>query len=82
MLLTVSYEALAANPQQELDNICNYFKMQNFESPGYMELTDDHTIGGTPARFECCPVAEDTTWENLFSRNPVFSAPGKFANSL
>lgn len=81
-ILTVSYEALAANPRQELDNICNYFKMEHFEAPGYMELIDDHTIGGTPARFERRPVAEDTSWKNFYSKKPLLNALGKFANSL
>jgi hypothetical protein len=80
--LVVSYEAPAANPQQELDKICNYFGLKNYKAPGYMELSDDHTIGGTPGRFERRPVAEDTTWKNFYTNKPMLNALGKFANRL
>ncbi|HYJ66020.1 MAG TPA: sulfotransferase [Parafilimonas sp.] len=78
--LTISYEALAANPQQELDKICNYFGVKNYTAPGYMELSNDHTIGGTPGRFERRPVAEDTTWKIFYANRPILNLLGKFAN--
>ncbi len=78
--LNISYEALAANPQQELDKICNYIGLKNYTAPDYMELSNDHTIGGTPGRFERRPVAEDTTWKNFYSRKPILNLLGKFAN--
>jgi hypothetical protein len=81
-ILTISYEALAANPQLELDKICNTFKLQQFTAPEYMELIDDHTIGGTPGRFERRRVTEDTSWKNFYGNKPLLNAFGKFANSL
>ena len=78
--LTISYEALAANPQRELDKICSYFGLKNYTAPGYMELSNDHTIGGTPGRFERRPVAEDTTWKNFYANRPILNLLGKFAN--
>ncbi len=80
--LKVNYEALAANPQQELDKICNHFGLKNFNSPDYMELINDHTIGGTPTRFERRPVAADESWKNFYKNKPVLNVFGKFANSL
>lgn len=80
--LKISYEALAANPQKELDNICKHFGLENFEAPSYMELMDDHTIGGTPTRFERRPVAADDSWKKFYKNKPLLNAFGKFANSL
>jgi hypothetical protein len=80
--LVVSYEALAANPQQELDKICNYFCLKNYTAPGFMELSNDHTIGGTPGRFERRPVAEDRTWEDFYTNKPILNALGKFSNRI
>jgi sulfotransferase family protein len=78
--LTISYEALAANPQLELNRICNYFGLKNYNAPDYMELSNDHTIGGTLGRFERRPVAEDTTWKIFYANKPILNALGKFAN--
>ncbi len=80
--LTISYEALAANPQQELDKICNEFGLKNFTAPEYMELMNDHTIGGTPGRFERKKVAEDVSWKQFYSNNPFLNAFGKLTDAL
>jgi hypothetical protein len=80
--LKISYEALAANPQQELNHICKHFGLQNFEAPSYMELMNDHTIGGTPTRFEKRPVAADESWKNYYKNKPWLNALGKLANRL
>lgn len=80
--LILKYETLAANPQIELNKICNYFHLKNFDAPHYMELTNEHTIGGTPGRFERRPVAEDVSWKNFYKNKPLLNAAGKFANVL
>ncbi len=80
--LKISYEALAANPQKELDNICARFGLKNFEAPSYMELMNDHTIGGTPTRFEKRPVAADDSWKKFYKNKPLLNAFGKFANAV
>ncbi len=80
--INISYETLAANPQKELDKICNYFGLKNYKTPDYMELANDHTIGGTPGRFERRPVAEDVSWKNFYINKPLLNTAGKFANVL
>ena len=47
-----------------------------------MELSNDHTIGGTPGRFERRPVAEDITWKDFYTNKPILNTLGKFANRL
>lgn len=81
-ILTISYEALAANPQQELDKICSTFGLANFEAPEYMELMNDHTIGGTPGRFERRKVKEDTSWKGYYNDKPALNAFGRFIDTL
>lgn len=80
--LTINYEALAANPQAELDKVCNKFGLKNFTAPEYMELVNDHTIGGTPGRFERKRVAADTSWLQFYKKNPLLNAFGKLTDAL
>lgn len=80
--LTLNYEQLAADPREELNKVCNYFGLKNFIAPHYMELANNHTIGGTPGRFERRPVAEDTSWKNFYKSKPLLNRLGKWANKL
>lgn len=80
--IKVDYEALAANPQKELDIICGKFGLQKYTAPMYMELSDDHTIAGTPGRFEKKPIAADNSWKDFYKSNKVLNTLGKVFNSL
>jgi len=80
--LKTDYEALAVNPQEELDKICAKFGLQKYKAPGYMELVNDHTIAGTPGRFERKPITEDNSWKAFYEKRSVLNALGKFYNSL
>ena len=80
--IKIDYEALAANPQKELDKICNKFGLQKYAAPEFMELSNDHTIAGTPGRFERKKIAADNSWKDFFSQNKMLNALGKVFNSL
>ncbi len=80
--IKIEYEALAANPQKELDKICLAMGLQKFEAPEYMELSNDHTIAGTPGRFERKQIAADNSWKDFYKKHAVLNALGNFFNAL
>lgn len=80
--IKVSYEVLANNPQRELDRICDKLGLQKFAAPEYMELANDHTIGGTPGRFEKKPITEDNVWKQFYSNRVMLNTLGKVFNAL
>ena len=80
--LKLSYEQLAINPQRELDLICDKMGLQRFSAPGFMELSNDHTIAGTPGRFEKKPIAADTSWKDFYRHKQILNTLGSFFNSI
>lgn len=80
--IKISYEALALNPQQQLNNICTKFGLANYKAPEYMELNNDHTIAGTPGRFERKVIAADNSWKDFYKQHAMLNALGKIFNAL
>jgi hypothetical protein len=80
--LKINYEVLAANPQKELDKICGIVGLNNYAAPEFMELLDDHTIAGTPGRFERKKIAADNSWKDYFKNKALLNFLGKVFNSL
>lgn len=81
-VIVIGYENLVTNPQLTLDKIRNYFELKSFTAPGYTELINDHTIGGSPDRFERRLITEDINWKKFYKRNPLLNILGKFFNSI
>lgn len=80
--IKIDYEALAANPQAELDKICSKFGLQNYTAPQFMELSNDHTIAGTPGRFERKAIAADNSWKDFYNNHAALNILGKVFNAL
>lgn len=80
--LKISYEHLAANPQKELDNICLKFGLKQFAAPVFMELSNDHTIAGTPGRFDRKVIAADTSWKDFYRDKRILNTLGNFFNAI
>jgi len=81
-VIHINYEMLAVNPQKELDKICKKFGLQTFEAPKYLELLNNHTIAGTPGRFERKPITIDNSWEDFFKAHLLLNFLGKVFNAL
>jgi hypothetical protein len=80
--IKIDYEDLAADPQQQLDAICSAFGMKNYAAPQFMELSGDHTIAGTPGRFERRPIASDNSWKTFYTSHKMLNILGKIFNSF
>ena len=80
--IKINYEALAANPQKELNKICAVFGLKDYAAPKFMELLDEHTIAGTPGRFERKKIAADNSWKDYFKNKTLLNVLGKVFNSL
>lgn len=81
-VLYLSYEGFCNNPQKELNNIMDFCDLKTFKMPEYMFLENDHTIGGTPSRFEKRKIKLDANWKIQALRKPVFNALGFILNKL
>jgi hypothetical protein len=80
--LKISYEQLAANTQKELDIVCVKFGLKQFVAPEFMELSNDHTIAGTPGRFDRRVIAADTSWKDFYKDKRILNTLGNFFNSI
>ena len=81
-LLGLHYEALATETQQELDRITGALGLTPYTAPEYMLAENDHTIGGTPNRFEKRPIAYDAGWKKAYANKPFLNAAGAVLNRL
>jgi hypothetical protein len=80
--IEIEYENLAQRTQQELERIINKFNMQKYQAPQFMELENDHTVGGTPERFTKKPIVYDTSWKELYKNKKVLYFTGSILNKM
>ena len=80
--LTISYEQLATDTQNQLNTIFAKTGMQPYKAPEYMYVEDDHTIAGTPQRFEKKPIVYDNTWKQAYNKKPLLSFIGNLINKI
>ena len=80
--LKLNYEAVAADPQKALNTICTAFGLLEFSAPGFMELANEHTIAGTPGRFDRKPIAADNSWRGFYKDKKILNTLGKMFNSI
>lgn len=81
-IIFMDYEDLAQQTHQQLQRIFTGFGLQPFATPEYMELVEDHTIGGTPGRFTKKPIQYDGSWKNQFKNNKLAYFVGGLLNSI
>lgn len=81
-LLILNYEELATNTGAALQKITSKFDMQPYDAPAFMELNNDHTIGGTPERFEKKPIAYDASWQQMYKNKRLLYVAGGLLNKL
>lgn len=80
--LKINYEPLAVNPQKELVAICSSFGIENYAAPEFMELSNDHTIAGTPGRFERKKIQADDSWKEFYKQHKLLNVLGKIFNVM
>ncbi|MDT0607821.1 sulfotransferase [Croceitalea rosinachiae] len=78
----LKYEEFFDNPQKILDEMSNFFGFDAYEMPEYMELNNDHTIAGTPNRFEKRKIKYDDQWHSTAKKLPLFNALGYILNKI
>ncbi|HEY6975255.1 MAG TPA: sulfotransferase [Chitinophagaceae bacterium] len=81
-IININYESLAQHTHEEVQKIIQSFKMKPFETPEYMELAEDHTIGGTPGRFTKKPIQIDESWKGQFENNRIAYVMGGVLNKI
>jgi len=78
--IAIRYENLAEKTGEELRKIFLFTGMQPFETPAYMELMNDHTLGGTPKRFDKREIRLDESWKKYFNKHRAKNLAGKIFN--
>ncbi len=81
-IVTINYEDLAINTQSELDRINKKFNLKNYIAPQFMELEEDHTIGGTPERFSKKPISYDGSWKKNYENKKLLYLMGGLLTKL
>jgi hypothetical protein len=56
--------------------------MEKYVAPQYMFVEDDHTIGGTPNRFEKRPIVFETAWKKIYQKKKILYITGNVLNKL
>jgi len=78
----LNYEDFFENPQQILDDMSKFFGFDHYKMPKFMELVDDHTIAGTPNRFEKRKIKYDAGWLSTAKKRPLINALGVILNKI
>jgi hypothetical protein len=78
----INYEDFFENPQQILNNMSQFFDFDAYEMPEFMELVDDHTIAGTPNRFEKRKIKYDAGWLSIAKKRPFINILGFILNKI
>lgn len=81
-IIQIKYEELSKKPQEIINKITEKFLLPHFEVPEYMDLTNSHTIGGTPSRFKKSKIKYDKNWEKRSKKMPFFHVLGKIVDSI
>lgn len=81
-VLTLDYKTLATDTHKELQKIFDVFGMQPFPTPEYMELAEDHTVGGTPGRFTRKPIQYDDGWKDEYKNDTFAYFVGGILNKI
>jgi hypothetical protein len=81
-IIEIDYKTLATDTHEELQKIFNAFSMKAFPTPEFMELLEDHTIGGTPGRFSKKPIQYDDNWKEQYNDNKFAYFTGGVLNKI
>lgn len=81
-VIELNYKNLATNTHEELQKIFDAFGLTPFPTPQYMELVEDHTIGGTPGRFTKKPIQYDDSWKEEYKNEKFAWTLGGVLNSI
>lgn len=71
----LTYKALASDPRGEIRKILDFLSFGSVpdQLPDSLEPQDDHSIGGTPSRFQSSPVHYDDKSAAYFRKYPPLS---------
>ncbi len=71
----LTYKALASDPRGEIRKILDFLSFGSVpdQLPDSLEPQDDHSIGGTPSRFQSSPVHYDDKSAAYFRKYPTLS---------
>jgi len=81
--IVITYEDLSSNPQNTIGLILDKFEQQKFEVPKFMSFgNDDHTIGGSPNRFDIREIKYDDAWKSKIVKRPLFNNIANLFNRI
>ena len=81
-VFNLNYEDFFEDPQQALNKMSLFFGFKPFNVPEYMELSDDHTIAGTPNRIQKRKIQYDDRWHAVSKKKVLFNALGYLLNKI
>lgn len=80
--IIINYDRLSKKPTETIHEICEKFCINKFDTPNYMYLENDHTIGGSPNRFKKRIIEYDNSWKQKMVGKPLFRLTGKLLNNI
>lgn len=81
-VIRITYKELSQSPQVAVDKIINKFELQRFIVPKYMDCENNHSIGGTPTRFNKSKIQYDDKWKEQSKKKPILNFIGKLVDKL
>src|SRR5690606_1433908 len=79
--LKLNYNDLTNDVPATLTKIINFTGINHFPAPTYMEMHNNHSIGGTPNR-EKRLIRYDDSWKKKAAKRPIFRLVGKIIDHL
>ena len=77
-VMTISYNDLTDNTEKTITSICNFMNISVFIPPSEFQMHTQHTIAGSPHRFERNAIKKDDRWINFYNKKPFLSFLGKY----
>lgn len=77
-VMTVNYNDLVTKTDETISAVCNFMNIPVFTPPEEFESRIQHSIAGSPHRFEKSKIQKDERWLDFYNKKPILSLVGKY----
>jgi len=77
-VMTLNYDELITKREETIFSVCNFMNIPIFIPPSEFEGHTQHTIAGSPHRFEKSQIKKDERWLYFYNKKPILSLLGKY----
>ncbi|HEX5150805.1 MAG TPA: sulfotransferase [Parafilimonas sp.] len=80
-VMALTYDDLVTRRVEIISSVCNFMNLPIFSPPSEFEGHTQHTIAGSPHRFEKSKIVKDERWLYFYNKKPILSLLGKYLSN-